>query len=90
MAVNLFDILRDGLLMVYRRQSDDGGSELWARRWDESDATLIRDDLVRVSGLPLVMRARAVPLCEPGTALRLAVDDIDLLDVSCRLIPVPT
>ncbi len=56
----------------------------------EVDATLIRDDLVRVSGLPLVMRARAVPLCEPGTALRLAVDDIDLLDVSCRLIPVPT
>ena len=24
----LFDISRDGLLMVYRRQSDDGGSEL--------------------------------------------------------------
>jgi len=53
----------------------------------EVDATLIRDDLVRVSGLPLVMRARALPLCEPGTALRLAVDDIDLLEVSCRLTP---
>ena len=56
----------------------------------EVDATLIRDDLVRVSGLPLVMRARALPLCDPGTPLRLAVDDIDLLDVSCRLTPVVT
>jgi len=56
----------------------------------EVDATLIRDDLIRVSGLPLVMRARALPLCEPGTALRLSVDDIDLLDVSCRLTPAVT
>jgi len=54
----------------------------------EVDAVLIRDDLVRLSGLPLVMRARALPLCEPGAPLRLAVDDIDLLDVSCRLTPV--
>ena len=53
----------------------------------ELDAVLIRDDLVRVSGLPLVMRARGLPLSEPGAALRLAVDDIDLLDVSCRLTP---
>jgi exoribonuclease-2 len=53
----------------------------------EVDATLIRDDLVRVAGLPLVMRARGLPLCEPGAALRLAVDDIDLLDVTCRLTP---
>lgn len=51
----------------------------------EVDATLVRDDLVRVSGLPLVMRARGLPLAEPGAALRLAVDDIDLLDVACRL-----
>jgi len=51
----------------------------------EVEATLIRDDLVRVGGLPLVMRARGLTLCEPGTSLRLAVDDIDLLDVTCRL-----
>jgi len=56
----------------------------------EVDATLIRDDLVRVVGLPLVMRARGLPLCEPGAALRLAVDDVDLLDVSCRLTPAVT
>ncbi|MBU3694395.1 MAG: RNB domain-containing ribonuclease [Rhodocyclaceae bacterium] len=55
----------------------------------EVDATLIRDDLVRVSGLPLVMRARGLPLADPGTPLRLVVDDIDLLDVSCRLTPAP-
>lgn len=56
----------------------------------EVGATLIRDDLVRVSGLPLVMRARGLPLCEPGVVLRLAVDDVDLLDVSCRLTPAVT
>lgn len=54
----------------------------------EVGATLIRDDLVRVDALPLVMRARGLPLCDPGTPLRLAVDDIDLLDVTCRLTPV--
>jgi len=53
----------------------------------EVEAVLLRDDLVRLSGLPLVMRARGLPLCEPGALLRLAVDDIDLLDVSCRLTP---
>lgn len=54
----------------------------------EVEATLIRDDLVRLRHLPLVLRARALPLCEPGTPLRLAVSDIDLLDVTCRLTPV--
>jgi exoribonuclease-2 len=53
----------------------------------EVDATLIRDDLVRLSGMPLVMRARGLPILEPGAPLRLVVDDIDLLDVSCRLTP---
>ena len=41
-SAGLFDVSRDGLLMVYRRQSDDGDSELWARRWTELDATPIR------------------------------------------------
>jgi len=53
----------------------------------ELDAILVRDDLVRLVGLPMVMRARGLPLTEPGAPLRLAVDDIDLLDVACRLTP---
>ncbi len=52
---------------------------------DRLEATLIRDDLVRVSTLPLVMRARDLPLCEPGTPLTLTVEDIDLIEVSCVL-----
>ena len=36
-----FDVSRDGVLMVYRRRSDEGGSELWVRRWSASDATPI-------------------------------------------------
>jgi hypothetical protein len=42
-TIGLFDVSRDGLLMVYRRQSDGGGSELWARRWDSAYAPRIRD-----------------------------------------------
>lgn len=42
-TVGLFDVSRDGSLMVYRRQGDEGASELWARRWAASDATPIRD-----------------------------------------------
>jgi len=42
---------------------------------------------VRLNDLPLVMRARGLPLLEPGAPLRLTVDDIDLLDVTCRLTP---
>lgn len=39
--VGLFDVSRDGSLMVYRRQRDDGVSELWARRLAEPSATPI-------------------------------------------------
>ena len=37
----LFDISRDGSLVVYRRQTEDGTSELWVRSLAGSDAALI-------------------------------------------------
>lgn len=48
----LFDVSRDGSLMVYRRRSDEAGSELWARRWAVLDATPIRD--TDGAGLPAI------------------------------------
>jgi serine/threonine-protein kinase len=48
----LFDVSRDGSLMVYRRRAEDGASELWARRLDASDAAPIQN--TRGAGLPAI------------------------------------
>ena len=44
----------------------------------EADAALIRDDLVRIEGLPLVTRAIGLPTSAPGERLRVAFGEIDL------------
>lgn len=44
----------------------------------EAGATLIRDDLVRVDGMPLVLRAIGLPAAPPGERLRLAFGEVDL------------
>lgn len=68
----LFDVSRDGLLMVYRRQSDDGGSELWARRFSDSDATPIRD--TQRAGLPAISPdGREVAFTVAGDPARIRV-----------------
>lgn len=63
----------------------------WCLRWleqegiAESDATVLRENLVRFAGLPLATRVPSLPELEPGTRVRLAVQEIDLLErtVSC-------
>ena len=52
----------------------------------ESDATVIRDDLVRLEGLPLVCRAIGLPAVVPGEKVRIAFGEPDLWDPSvlCR------
>jgi exoribonuclease-2 len=52
----------------------------------EADATLIREELVRIDGLPLVCRAIGLPTAPPGERLRVAFGEIDLWDahVLCR------
>ncbi len=46
---------------------------------------VIRDELVRIDGLPLVVRAIAMPTLAPGTAVKLTVRDVDLLgpEITC-------
>jgi exoribonuclease-2 len=57
----------------------------WCLRWlqqeniAESEATVVRDNLVRFDGIPLYVRAPDVPALTPGTRVRLAVGQIDLL-----------
>ncbi len=60
----------------------------WVLRWliqenvGEVVASVIREDLVRFDSLPMVTRAPSVAGLAPGTRVRLAVSNIDLLDIS--------
>ena len=45
------------------------------------DGEVIRDNLVRLSGVPVVARVPSVPELPAGTRVRLAVDRIDLYDL---------
>jgi exoribonuclease-2 len=59
----------------------------WMLRWLlqenilEVTAKVIREDLVRLDSLPLVTRAPSVMGIAPGARVRLAISNIDLLDI---------
>jgi len=44
----------------------------------EAGASIVRDDLVRIDGLPLVVRAVGLPTAPPGERVRVAFGEIDL------------
>lgn len=52
----------------------------------EADATVIREELVRIEGLPLVCRAIGLPASAPGDKVRVAFGEPDLWEPSvlCR------
>jgi exoribonuclease-2 len=60
----------------------------WMLRWliqenvQEVTANVIREDLVRFDDLPMVTRAPSVTGVAPGSKVRLAISNIDLLDIS--------
>jgi exoribonuclease-2 len=60
----------------------------WMLRWliqedvQEVTAHVIREDLVRFDDLPMVTRAPSVTGVAPGSKIRLAISNIDLLDIS--------
>jgi exoribonuclease-2 len=63
----------------------------WCLRWlvqegvAEADGAVLRESLVRLDGLPLVVRVPSMPELEPGTRVRLAVEAPDLIErqVNC-------
>lgn len=66
------------------REFQDELETYWARVWlqqeniRETGATLLRDDLVRIHGLPLVARATGIPIeLAPKTPLKLALTEVD-------------
>ena len=69
----------------------------WALRWllqenvKQISATVMRENLVRLEGLPLVTRVSSLPGLEADTAVRLAVEEVDLIECKllCRWISTP-
>jgi exoribonuclease-2 len=68
----------------------------WALRWllqeevKEIGATVIRENLVRLEGLPLTTRVPSLPALEADATVRLAVEQVDLIEckVHCRWVPI--
>ena len=62
----------------------------WALRWllqegvRESSATVLRENLVRLDGLPLLTRVPSLPALDPGTPVRLALEEVDLIERTVR------
>ena len=64
----------------------------WCLRWisqeglEGADATIVRDELVRLEGIPLVCRAIGLPPSAPGERVRVAFGEPDPWEVNlpCR------
>ena len=60
----------------------------WSLRWllqetrTRLEAVVLRENLVRVQGLPLVTRVSAAPTLEPGTLVRMEVTGVDLVELT--------
>jgi exoribonuclease-2 len=64
----------------------------WTLRWlqqeniREFEATVLRENLVRAEGFPLVARVPSLPELEPGTRVCLEVGEMDFLERSVTLV----
>lgn len=62
--------------------------QFWSLRWllqeeiRHIDAVVLRENLVRLDGLPLVVRVSSLPALEPGARVRLEVGAVDLFERS--------
>jgi exoribonuclease-2 len=64
----------------------------WVLRWLKQEglrmveAVVLRENLVRAEGFPLVTRVGALPDLEPGTRVRLEIEQIDFLERTLRAV----
>jgi exoribonuclease-2 len=62
----------------------------WCLKWllqervAEAGAVVLRENLVRFEGLPLAARVPSLPELAPGARVRIAVEEVDLLERSVR------
>ena len=49
---------------------------------ESSEATVLRDELVRIDGMPLVCRAIGMPAVVPGERVRVTFGEIDLWEAN--------
>jgi exoribonuclease-2 len=91
----LFAAVRDFELAYDAYNEFQRGMErYWCLRWlvqenvRELDATVWRENLIRFDTLPFVAKVVGAPTLNPGERVRVALDDIDLLDVdlTCRFV----
>ncbi|MDX1374372.1 MAG: RNB domain-containing ribonuclease [Burkholderiales bacterium] len=60
----------------------------WCLRWllqervEQAEAVVLRDRVVRFAALPLTVAVPSLPTLEPGTRVRIAVGEIDLIERS--------
>jgi exoribonuclease II len=65
--------------------------QYWCLRWllqeavTETEGVVLRENLVRLEGLPLAARVPSLPALAPGARVRLAVESVDLLDCNVAL-----
>ena len=91
----LFAAVRDFELAYDAYNEFQRGMErYWCLRWmkqeniQEIDATVWRENLIRLDGLPFVAKVIGAPTLNPGERIRVAVAEIDLLDIdlTCRFL----
>jgi exoribonuclease-2 len=86
-AVRDFELAYDAYAEFQR-----GMERYWCLRWlqqedvREIDATVWRENLIRLDNLPYVAKVTGAPSLNPGERIRVAVENIDLLDIdlTCR------
>ena len=89
----LFAALRDfeltyGAYAEFQRQMERYWSLRWLRQEHKEaiDATIRRENLVKLDHLPLILRIPSLPELEPGRRIRLSVEGVDFLtlELNCR------
>ena len=89
----LFAVVRDfDLAYAAYAEFQRGMERYWSLRWlqqedcKEIDATMRRDGVARLDGLPIMQRVPSAPELPPGARIRLSIERIDLLtlELGCR------
>lgn len=87
-SAELMAALRDFELTYAEYAEFQRGMErYWCLRWlrqhgrGEVEATVLRENVVRLTEIPLVFRVPSMPLQMPGSRVKLCVEHTDLLDV---------